>query len=443
VYKEIGATGATENIAVRFDPREYWNSPDDERARWTERWKRGGVVDLARPDRIELLPDVERIAPLAAEVPRVRADWAWFLLPIRFGYPAVESPFAGVVSHAETGNLAVFGPSFSAGWNRAGVTEGFAAYDPKKVPRLFPLDWQDNFLNSWGWLNLTVPTIAMLPPIDFLWRVVAAPFRAATQNQDPTFYPVRKLPLRYLGLEVGYSHMDYPAQSYGELLVNEKQFDELLVNLLLYPAIEGSDSTTITGLSEFVEPGRSAFFLVSLYIGDRFVTENALRHSRSDIGVTATYSDIPPLDVRGDLNFWEYAGSFRYDLTSGPLRVFPRAGYGLSWYRIENLSADGELFSEPDSDWIRKPGFFENLLPNTWHAGAGVEWIFVRNRSTPPGGIDFSLRADVTWYTNKLGLDLEDIPLERLIELGLDVEQLPRNRWVGRTEFRLGGTISF
>ncbi|MGW8281664.1 MAG: hypothetical protein ACWGON_00070, partial [Gemmatimonadota bacterium] len=340
LYKDIGPAGATENVPEHFDFREYLSAPDQVRSRWTERWERGGVVDLALPDRLELIPDVERIAPLAKTRPAVRASWAWLLLPIRFGYPAVESPFAGVVSHAETGNLAVFGPSFSAGWNRTGETEGFTAYDPNKVPRLLPLAWQDNFINSWGWLNLTAPTIAMLPPIDFLWRIVAAPVRAVTQDQDPTFYPVERLPLRYLGLEIGYSRMDYPSSEYSELLINNEQFDELLASLIFYPLINGTESTTLSDLSEVVDPGQSAFFLVSLYIGDHFVTENSLRHSRSDIGLTATYSDIPPLDIVGDLNFWEYAGSFRYDLTSGALRVFPKAGYGLSWYRIEDLSAN-------------------------------------------------------------------------------------------------------
>jgi len=443
LYKDIGPAGATENVPEHFDFREYLSAPAQGRSRWTERWERGGVVDLALPDRLELIPDVERIAPLAKTRPAVRASWAWLLLPIRFGYPAVESPFAGVVSHAETGNLAVFGPSFSAGWNRTGETEGFTAYDPNKVPRLLPLAWQDNFINSWGWLNLTAPTIAMLPPIDFLWRIVAAPVRAVTQDQDPTFYPVERLPLRYLGLEIGYSRMDYPSNEYSELLINNKQFDELLASLIFYPLINGSESTTLSDLSEVVDPGQSAFFLVSLYIGDHFVTENSLRHSRSDIGFTATYSDIPPLDIVGDLNFWEYAGSFRYDLTSGALRVFPKAGYGLSWYRIEDLSANDMLFSEPNSDWIRKPGLFENLLPNTWHLGAGFEWIVIRNYAVPPKGIDVSLRVDFTWYTNKLGLELADIPVERLIDLGFTADELPKNRWVGRTEFRIGGTVSF
>jgi hypothetical protein len=283
----------------------------------------------------------------------------------------------------------------------------------------------------------------MFPPIDFLWRIVAAPFRAVTQDQDPTFYPVERLPLRYVGLEVGYSYMNYPTDPYVELLYNEQQFAELLATILIYPLITGSDSTTITGLADVLDPGESAFFLVSLYMGDHFVTENSLRHSRSSIGVTATYSDVPPMDIRGDLNFWEYSGTFRYDLKSGAFRLFPKAGYGLSWYRIEGLSANGEPFQQPDSDWIRKPGFFENLLPNTWHAGAGLEWIVIRNYSTPPKGIDFSLRMDFTWYTNKLGLELEDTPLELLIDIGLGAEDLPKNRWVGRSEFRIGGTVSF
>ncbi len=443
LYKNIGPAAAAENVAAQFDHREYWQATVGERSAWTERWNRGGVVDLARSDRIELVPDVERIAPLAETEVEVRAKWAWLLLPMRFGYPAVESPFAGVVSHAETGNLAVFGPSFSAGWNRVGESEGFATYDPNKVPRLLPLAWQDNFINSWGWLNLTVPTIAMFPPIDFLWRVVAAPVRAVTQDQDPTFYPVEQLPLRYVGLEAGYSHMSYPVEDYSELLYNEKQFAEVLAALLTHPDGPEGEFTIPVDLADVVDPGQSAFFLVSLYMGDRFVSENSLRHSRSDIGLLATYDGLSPRRILGDLNFWEYSGSFRYDLTTGALRLFPKAGYGLSWYRIENLGADGEPFYEPDSDWIRKPGLFENLLPNTWHVGLGVEWIVFRDYDTPPRGIDVSLRADYTWYTNKLGLELEDIPLELLVNLGVGAEDLPRNRWVWRNGLRLGATISF
>jgi hypothetical protein len=443
LYKAIGPAGAAENLAEHFDHREYWAAPEPTRARWTERWERGGVVDLSHPERVVLVPDVDRVARLVQRHPETRASWSWLVLPVRFGYPAVASPFAGVVSHAETGNLAVLGPAFNAGWNRAGESEGFSSYDPNKVSRLFPLQWQDNFINSWGWLNLTAPTIAMFPPIDLLWRVVALPFRALLQNQDPTFYPVERLPLRYVGLGSGYSRMAYPSEAYTELLINETQFDELLLKIVFHGLINGSENTQITALDDFADPGETAYFLLSFFIGDRFVSENALRHSRSDIGLVARYSDAPPLDIRGDLNFWEYTGSFRYDLTTGSLRVFPKAGYGLSWYRIENVAANGDPFENPDSEWIRKPGFFENLLPNTWHAGAGLEWIVLKNYATPPHGIDLSLRIEWSWYTNKLGIDFGDLPLQTLIEAGVPAADLPVNRSVGRSELRFGATLSF
>jgi hypothetical protein len=443
LHKEIGPAGAVESISVGFEPRDYWSASGAERLKWTERWKRGGVVDLAEPERIVLVPDVDRIAPLLDASAPARASWSWLVLPVRFGYPAVESPFAGIVSHAETGNLAVLGPAFNAGWNRSGESESFSSYEPDKVPRLFPLAWQDNFINSWGWLNLTAPTIAMFPPIDFLWRVVALPFRAILQSQDPTFYPVDRLPLRYLGAGSGYSRMSLDAEAYTELLINSAQFDEFVARLILYGLINGSEETTITGIEEFADAAEAPFLLVSFFIGDRFVSENVLRHSRSAIGLNVTYSDVPPQRFQGELNFWEYAGSFRYDVTTGSIRLFPKAGYGLSWYRIENLAANGDPFETPDSEWVRQPSLFDNLLPNTWHAGAGLEWIVLKNYAAPPKGIDLSVRLEWTWYTNKLGLDTGDLPLETLVGLGVSADQLPRDRWVGRTEFRLGATLSF
>ena len=249
--------------------------------------------------------------------------------------------------------------------------------------------------------------------------------------------------LKHLGLGSGYSRMSYSSDAYTELLINETQFDELLLRIALHGLINGSEETQVTALEDFADPGQSAYFLLSFFVGDRFVSENALRHSRSDIGVVARYTDAPPLDIRGDLNFWEYTGSFRYDLTTGSIRLFPKAGYGLSWYRIENVAADGDPFEDPDSEWIRKPAFFENLLPNTWHAGAGLEWIVLKNYATPPKGIDLSLRIEWTWYTNKLGLNVSDLPLETLIEIGVPAEDLPSNRSVSRSELRIGATLSF
>ena len=171
-----------------------------------------------------------------------------------------------------------------------------------------------------------------------------------------------------------------------------------------------------------------------------------LRHSRTDVGSTLEFSDIPdPFEVRGELNFWEFAGSLRYNLFTGGLVPYAKAGYGWSWYRIENITTNGEPLDDPDLDWIRKPSIFpfENLLPNTWHVGAGMEFIVIKTYGVPPRGWDLSLRGEWTLYTNNLGLEISSLPLETLVLLGTTADELPRERWITRNEFKLGATIGF
>jgi len=109
------------------------------------------------------------------------------VLPLRWGYPAIQSPFAGIVANAETGNLAPVGPAQSSGWNRPGPSATFALYDPHLIPRFFPSRWQNEFRNSLGWLNLTLPTISLLPPFDLVWRGLAAPVRIPLESGTPAY----------------------------------------------------------------------------------------------------------------------------------------------------------------------------------------------------------------------------------------------------------------
>ena len=86
--------------------------------------------------RVKLLPDWERVYRQVFDDPEFRRDWAWFVLPIRSGYPASQSPFAGVISHAETGNVPPFTVTYHGGWggwNRNGATGGFSLYDPQRL----------------------------------------------------------------------------------------------------------------------------------------------------------------------------------------------------------------------------------------------------------------------------------------------------------------------
>jgi hypothetical protein len=80
-----------------------------------------------------------------------------------------------------------------------------------------------------------------------------------------------------------------------------------------------------------------------------------------------------------------------------------------------------------ESPWVRKPGFFENLLPNTWSLGAGFEYIPLRNISGP----DIGVKAEAVWFTHNLGVTSStDF---------LFVKDVRINRWT----FAFSATLSF
>jgi hypothetical protein len=447
LYKNIGPAGAAEEIRATFDHQEFFSLPTDEQTARLSRFKRGSAVSLADRDRLLVVPDHERVSDLTLLDAGVRRDWAWLFLPLRFGYPAVESPFAGVVPHVETGNLSVVAPPFNSGWNRTGVTNHYALYDPHKVPRFFPTDWQDELVNSYGWLNLTLPTISLLPPFDLVWRGLFAPLRLPLEARHPKFLPQEDIPFRFFGVGAGVTaHNITP--DYLDLIYNTVQFNPLLLALAEYLIDNEIPPDAVALPSEdFANDAWSAQYQVAFFVGKRFTSENTLRHARSALGSDLPFSGVEePVPIRGDLNMWEYAGSLRYNVATGALQPYLKAGYGLSWYRIENLTVAGDLLSEPNSPWIRKPSVFpfDNLLPNTWHLGAGLELLAIRSQMPSlPGGLDVSLKLDWAMYTHDLGVRLEDLPLRELIDLGVAVEDLPQKRRMWRNAGALMATISF
>jgi hypothetical protein len=442
LFKDIGPAGASETISNFFDHQKYFAGEKSELNR-IDRFDRGGVIWLADSQRVEIVPDYERVIDLALTDPEVRREWSWLVLPLRWGYPAVQSPFAGVVAHAETGNLAVVGPAFNSGWNRSGSNAQYKAYVPQVLPRLFPTDLQDAFVNDWGYFNATLPVLSFLPPLDILWRVFAVPFRLVLSDLNPTMYPRESIPFRFVGLDGGVTRQNLPVD-YQELFYNPKQIDGILTGLLLHLIVEGADSlTVITGSTETVESPTAPLFRLQLFLGDRFTSTNTVIHFRSQMTDVVEFNNIDDFTLTGDLNWWEYVGSLRYSVLTGSIQPYLKGGYGLSWYRVENVSTNGELIDKPNSKWVRQPSLFENLLPNTWHIGAGLELLTIRGYGGMPGGLDFSLSAEWLDFTNKLGLDQTGVAIEELVQLGVSADQLPRERWVGRNVLNLTATLSY
>ena len=417
LYKDVGPQATGELIGSRWD---VFRNPPESTASEAHQ-----VVRLDNPDRLEIVPDWERVLPLVRTDPAVRREWAWLVLPIRFGYPATRSPFAGIVRYAETGNTSAVAPPYNGGWNRVGAAAGYDRYHPHRLGSFFPASQQDNYWTGWGFFNLTVPTLLTLPPFDLVYRLLAAPIRAADRHAHPALFGSEEVPFRFIGLPVGVSSYKVP-KTFLNLLAFPELAQPFVADVF---ALSGTDSFTVNVSTPEMERVAPLTYGVSLFLGRRFVTENALRHSHGRMRADVSISSVPglfPLNARLDL--WEYTGSLRYNLARGGLQPFVKAGYGRSWYRLTDASFNGQRLGDGNSRWVHRAKLFGNLLPNTWHAGAGIEFIPARG----VGRLDLGFRGDLTLYSHSLGLKNEE-----------GTFLLAQDAHVTRIHLGFGTTVSF
>ncbi len=438
-YNNVGPGGTTDQVARYVDIREHLREvaagrvPDD-----GPTFENQAVISLVDPARLRIVPDWERVADLARERPEVRRDWAWLLLPIRWGYPATRSPFAGVLEHYNTGNVAPQGPSFNAGWNTSGASSGFSLYEPHSLPSVFPLQVQDNFKNSWGFLNLTVPLFLNAPPLDFISRLVAYPFTALLGRKDPVYYPRDGLPYRFVGLSAGVT-ANRQDEAFRALALNPEQRGEFVERLVAHVEDNGGpEEPTVITTRNTRSQNVSPFGQVAFYIGDRFVSENTVRQIRSDFGWQVDFEEVPTYDYSAEINYWEYAGSVRYNILTEAWQPFVKGGYGWSWYRIENARSNGESFTPEDSEWF-KPGWW----PSVWHYGLGIEWVPWRRVGVDGGGFEMAVRAEWTRSHQTLDIDFSDIPLSELEILFPTLAEVPSSTGVHRDDFLFGLSVTF
>jgi len=401
LFKDIGPGGATEQINGQLDPREWYaEKKGDITGADQTRFGRGDAVPYTTTDRVEVWPDWERVIEPVMTDPVARRDWFWMLLPVRWGYPATESPFAGIIPHAETGNLAPMGPMFQPHWNRSGSEGGAHQYYPHMFETLFPLGLQDSFVNSWGFLNLTLPVLASMPPIDFVWRLAAYPFRKILQRNDPVFFPSENIPTRFVGVNMGVTRLRFN-DDMSILLFNGDSGIELLTRIgLAAPNGVGESEIKKTDPLEW-------WWQVSFFMGKGFATQNTLLHSKSPLGATINTTDGDVLTVDSVFHLWEYAGSFRFDIFRGGFKPYVKLGYGWTWYRVEDMHFNGELLDNHTGEWINQPSFnsFSDMMPNSWNAGAGLELNVVSSLAPFPSGVDVSLVLEATHTQNNMGVE--------------------------------------
>lgn len=420
LYKNIGQVGAAEHIFERFDYQKVFNAvntpkrsvskkkdsqngvvtPTVSDSRIKKGYRRGSVVEFVSPGRIDIIPDAERVVDLLKENAQARRDWAWLVLPIRWGYPATESPFAGMVAYADLGNISVLGPSYNAGWNRSRNALGFQEYLPHIFDPPLYFDWKDDFATTWGYLNLPISLLLAIPPLDVAWRAISWPLRGLDLGL-PTriFHPSDYVQHRFLRLGMFAVKSMIVTSDFLDIALNQRQINDLSDRWDDALLLGGSP---IGGWKEYFRMGYILHFNMTLHLGEHFVSENSLHGGSAIIGYERTLRNTnEAFQISTDLTLWDYSGSLRYNLMTGSFMIFAKGGYSWSEYQLSNISTDGNPLAQPISPWINAPGL---------HFGGGIEWVPFRNfGNRSPSGSDMSIQVDALIYKHFPRIDMDTV----------------------------------
>jgi hypothetical protein len=420
-YKKIGP-GVGERVVRDFDHRQYFGNPAATPAY---------VEDYGAAGRVALLPDWERLADLVLADPEVRRDWAWFVLPVRFGFPATPSPAAGLISHADMGNVSAIGPAFNGAWNRVGDASGYALYEIARLPWTAPMNVADSFFPRAGFLNAPILYFMIKPPLDLAWRTLALPVRAATGSRQPTFVPANAPATRLASLEAGV--MVTPvSEDFLALFLNRDQLVELSVRLVLALPPGTTDITTVPKFPTVAAP----VYSIGFHLSPRFSTESSFTMYTARVGFDATGSGVSrPVEVRADLEQFDYHGNLRFNILTGRVQPYVKYGTGFTWYQLKNTSVDGEVMINSSSPKYRPKSSWRALGFNETIFGGGLDLAPVK-----VGRFWLGAKASYSAIHHDLGFERE-----AAVELSpaLAIELAGQTYSVWRHELRVFGTIGF
>jgi hypothetical protein len=227
-----------------------------------------------------------------------------------------------------------------------------------------------------------------------------------------------------MGLSYGWIGQEMD-DAFLDLFLNEKQIEQILDAVGVVEVGEGEIATT----AAIHDPLKGFGTGISFFVGRRFVSENALVFLTGDLGYDVlNIAEANVYALRSDLEFFEYAGSLRWNFFTGSLQPFAKLGYGWAWYRLNNVGVDGVDIPTPKSDRISK---------FVWHWGVGIEWLPIVSYRPPPRGIDVGIRADFSTFRHGLGLEQISDPVT------LALGDARASASVVRPSFLLALTIGF
>ena len=349
---------------------------------------------------IVLVPDWERVDRLM-EHPAARSEWAWLVLPLRWGFPATESLGAGLLANTDVGQVAPEGPARQPTWNRLGYRTGWREFKPQTLRVLMvPTSPTVYVNNGWGVLNVPLIFVGAMPG----WSVALTqvlPWVSGALNllgspPAKTYYPGEP-PFRFSSIGPGLSRSSGGA-GYARLLSKAGETESTSL-------ARKTDLTTVETV-ETLNMHPSLRFHFNLFYGRKISAENSLTFADADLVYdesVSTSGSTSRTHKTGTMAFRELLGGFRLNAWStndDEMQFYGRGGYGYSWYKFRNISIN----DVPD-DYVDKAGYAPTLYPsakwwpNTWYIGAGTE-LFTPKKLWLLDRLGVGARVDVTmsWH---------------------------------------------
>lgn len=397
LWVSVGQLATTEMVRGDLVPRWHRARPD---LPWHALIADSSFVTFT-PENITLLPDWERIEPLVMRDAAVRAEWAWLLLPVHFGFPASPSPGAGALSRTNLGQAAPHGPSFHSGWNVTGVTAEHAPHVSTVLRgAAAPAGPWLAIQSGWGVLNLPLALWGMMPGYNVVLST-ALPYiigaRRATGHAPPRTYFRGSLPLRITS--AGYGRV---RSSGGHDLALLLPRDELRT------AAGRVVSPTAPRTPARHEHTASDRLWLNLHYGRRFALENTftlssgeLRYSVQDGARTST--------VRAEVDTKVLTGGARYSVAMRRdelLQAYLRGGYGWSRSDIAPARLDADSLAVPRYRAGRLPAILPSASwrPNAVYGGVGAE-IFAPRRLWALHRAGYGVRVDISGALTRLSVE--------------------------------------
>lgn len=372
-WRGVGPVGATEQVSGRIVPE--------------RRSARVGTLEDAFVDShfmaydsadITLMPDWERVKDFVRDDPVLRREWAWLLLPIRWGFPVSASPGAGLMQHVDVGQVAPETPTYQPGWNRLAEETGLQLYDPHVLRSLTPLTPWDRLISGWGVLNVPVALLGFFPGWNILLTQLGPWLTTPLEIlgiAPATIFTPRRLPYRFTSSGFGV-HRQFSGGDFALFL--PQPGDSALPADLLPP------DSHVDRESMQRDGAHGLQITMNLHYGPRFTVQNAYARSSSRIAYVTTSAAGSSIDrIAGTLEMQELTGGFRLRLTDVSIeaaQLYVGGGWGWTWYTLRHVAAGNTAI-----DLVRKGGYPPSFLPsarwwpNTWYGEAGVELMVPRS----------------------------------------------------------------